>query len=141
MAYERARAERTLLWSQARRNVSEARRNHAEARRQEIENWLHELETRQMREIMGRQHRELREQMVRERQEASRLRAAERRSLSGPVDEAAEAERRAANKLVLARNLLNKGHRAAAQRFFQEIAEDFAGTTAAREIEQLLAQR
>lgn len=127
----RSRGQRDLLHS-------EARRSRAAAYEHELYNRVLELEVRQTRQIMGWQHRETMERL-REERHASAPRA--RRIVSEPVDTAADAERRASNKLKLACNLQDEGRTATAREWFREIVEDYAGTTAAWEAEQLLAQR
>lgn len=124
----RAAGQRELLHYEALRS-REAAVEHA------LENSVRRLEVRQTRQMMGLQHRETLRRMERERRAAVHVEITQ----TEPVDEAAEAEHRAANKLYLARELLEAGVRNAAERYLEDIVRDYAGTTAAGEAEQLLA--
>ena len=114
----------------------EAMRSREAAIEHELDNSVRRLEARQARQMMGLQRRETQRRMDRERRNTTSMETADAET----VDEVADAERRAANKLHLARGLLNAGQTAAAERYFRTIIEDFAGTAAAQEAELLLAR-
>lgn len=125
----RSAGQRELLHYEALRS-REAAVEHA------LENSVRRLEVRQQRQLMGLQHRE-----TQRRAERARRAASPATTESEPVDEAADAERRAANKLHLARGLLAAGRHTAADRYLEDIIHDFAGTAAAKEAGLLLAGR
>ena len=116
---------------------NEALRSREAAIEHALENSVRRLEVRQTRQLMGLQHRETQRRLERERRAASITNAQD----AEPVDEAAEAERRATNKLQLARNLLDAGRQGAAKKFLEDILRDFSETGAAEEAGRLLAER
>lgn len=132
----RAHGENALNTAEALRSI-EAAREHA------LENKVKRLAVRQQREMMARAHQAEVERLELARRMEVRSAAlqakAEAEAAMTPAEKAEKRERLAAGKLDLARRLAEQGHAEKAQEFMDEIARDYPGTAAAREVSLLIA--
>ena len=108
-----------------------------------LDNKVKALEVRQERAVMARIHRaeERRNKLARraELRSARQTARAQTEAAMSPAEQAAKQEHLAAGKLELARKLEQRGRVEAAQRWMEEIVQEYPGTAAAREVSMMIA--